>query len=624
MHKGSSQANRLRTPVSVRTAVFYRAMLDSRFAAALAHRRLAVLAGRLSAVLAWLLYATLVGGRPCYASLDKDTITSNILQDEAMQEAEQPTELLPQANYAAPTKLNQQPGQRRMHGGGGSGGGQSTKDVDEKRLTRGKGRGGDGRRRECWICHDPDHLSYECPDRDDSDEDHTKGGRGRSTSNYPRRNEMPLREKQTSKTTSSTKDVDSFSGKSRGDGEASCSMVGVVEPTVSLAPEAGKDFQAVAAPVQAKPMAVLLDSGCSHHLMGTKAVFVDMAPSGGVKHVRGFKGALQPVEGRGTIALQGEAGKRVLIPDVLYVPGVQANLLSTGQMKESRVQLMGDGDEMLLVATNGKVLGRARNTKRVLCTNLRPCSTRSQSTEVVVLRTNVSATKSTPDRLHARLAHVSVDTIKSSAKHEVATGLDTTPSTRADLPCVSCVGGKLALHTFPAKGSNTEEALALLTRKKPDLTLVRVWGCMVQFTIPEQQHGGKLAPKARRGLHLGVSLESKGWEVLDLTDNKVVMSVEVIFYETLSLEVWKAKFGLASGRMQAHPPTDTSTATVPLLAEVDERAHEDVVEVFQPSPVLAPPFPVADRPASTPVSATGDEGSLEASPVAPACGITDG
>ncbi|CAI7797232.1 unnamed protein product [Closterium sp. NIES-54] len=144
------------------------------------------------------------------------------------------------------------------------------------------------------------------------------------------------------------------------------------------------------------------------------------------------------------------------------------------------------------------------------------------------------------------------------------------------------------------------------------------------FMVPEQHRGGKLAPKARWGLHLGVSLESKGWEVLDLTNNKVVTSVDVIFYETLSLEVWKAKYGLASGWTRAHPPTDTSTATVPLLAEVDEPADEDVLEVLPPSPVLAPPSPIADRPALTSVSATGDEGSLEASPVVPASGIAGG
>ncbi|CAI7792432.1 unnamed protein product [Closterium sp. NIES-53] len=146
---------------------------------------------------------------------------------------------------------------------------------------------------------------------------------------------------------------------------------------------------------------------------------------------------------------------------------------------------------------------------------------------------------------------------------------------------------------------------------------------MVQFMVSEQQCGGKLAPKAR-WLHLGVSPERKGWEVLDVTNNKVVTSVEVIFYKTMSLEVWKLKHGPASGRTQANPPTDTSTATVPLLAQVDKPADEDVVEVLPPSPVLDPPFLVADRPALISVSATGDEGSLEASPVAPVSGIAGG
>ncbi|CAI7864221.1 unnamed protein product [Closterium sp. NIES-53] len=164
----------------------------------------------------------------------------------------------------------------------------------------------------------------------------------------------------------------------------------------------------------------------------------------------------------------------------------------------------------------------------------------------------------------------------------------------------------------------------LLTGKKPDLTLVWEWGCMVQFMVPEQQRGGKLAPKARWGLHLGVSPESNGWEVLDLTDNKVVTSVGVMFYKTLLLEVWKAKYGPASGRTQAHPPTDTSTVTVPLLAEVHEPADEYVEEVIPPPPALAPPTPIGRSVCATPVSATGDEGSLGASPVAPASGIASG
>ncbi|CAI7800303.1 unnamed protein product [Closterium sp. NIES-53] len=430
-----------------------------------------------------------------------------------------------------------------------------------------QGCGGGGRRRECWIYHDPDHHSYECPDHDDSDEDDTKGGRSRSTSRRPRQDANPREEKQTSKQTSSTKDVDNSSKKSRGNGEASCSMVGVAEPTVSLAPEAGEDFQAVAATVQAYPMAVLLDSGCTHHLMGSKAVFVNMVPSDSVKHVRGFNGALQPVEGpRNRCSARGgqKAGPH------------PRRALRSGCTGKPAICWPAEGErsavEMLVVVATGEVLGRASYNGRVLCTDLHPYLMWSQSTEVVALRTIVSATKSTPDRLHARLAHVSVDTIKSSAKHTVATRLNITPSTRADPPCVLCVGGKLARHTFPDKGSDAVEALAvvhidlcgpfrvaakdgslfflllkdrhtrfvmaeqemrtavesvrtmllhmgvqhhwwhlalrqavwvrnylersttppgttlyqLLTGKKPDLTLARVWGCMVQFMVPEQ------------------------------------------------------------------------------------------------------------------------------------------
>ncbi|CAI7886039.1 unnamed protein product, partial [Closterium sp. NIES-54] len=169
---------------------------------------------------------------------------------------------------------------------------------------------------------------------------------------------------------------------------------------------------AMAAAVQANVAVVLLDSGCSHHLMGTKEVFVDLEPSGDVKNVRGFNGALQDVQVRGTVALQGEAERQVLIPDVLYVPGVRANLLSAGQLKENGVKLQEDGDGMLLVSAAGDILGRASYT--------------------------------------------------GSEKHEVATGSDLKSANGADLPCVSCVDGKLAQHTFPDQGFDADDVLAIV------------------------------------------------------------------------------------------------------------------------------------------------------------------
>ncbi|CAI7802455.1 unnamed protein product, partial [Closterium sp. NIES-53] len=550
--------------------------------------------------------------------LNEDNLTSYILQDEAMQEAEQSEELLAQANFVAPAKQGGRPGQRGPSGGGGSSGWKPTKEVDKKKSTKKSGRGGGGRRRECWLCGDPDHLSFECANRSDSDDDDAKGGRGRSS----------------------------------------------------------------------------------------------------------------------RAARQGEDRKQVLIPNVLYVPGVRANLLSSGQLKEYGVKLQEDGDEMLLISAAGEVLGRATYSGRVLCTDMRPCSTRSMSPtpEVVALRAIVSKTKSTPDRVHARVAHVGMDNIRSSAKHEVATRLDLEvrrrrragrrahrpvraipggcqgrqlvlpapeapeyllrvgEAGRQEVGCaagvleVAGVGGeadeefgadaslrprrevpreevhrlrgrqgdrpRLDLPVHPSAewnggvgdadgggvgaddaiahgqvdASTGDNAVPAAHGQKPDLSLARVWGCMAQFLIPEQQRGGKLKPKARWGLHLGVSAASKGWELLDIADNRVVTTSDVVFYEDMSLEVWKSELGPASGRTPTTPPTDTSTGSLPLLAEVGEPTAEDVADVPSPFPSPDPPAPplVANLRGLAPMSASGDEGSRGTSPPAPAKGIAGG
>ncbi|CAI7740339.1 unnamed protein product [Closterium sp. NIES-53] len=557
-------------------------------------------------------------------------------------------------NYVAPVKQGGQPGQRGQSRGGGSRGWKPTKDTNKKKSAKDSGRGGGSRRRECRLCGEPNYLSFECYDHSDSDDDNAKGGHGRSGSRRPRQGRnQPRKEKKSTKSSTLAKDADSSAGnKGRDDKEASCSLVGVVEPTVSLASEAGEDFQAMAATVQANPAVVLFDSGCSHHL-----IVVDLQPSGDVKHVRGFNGALQDVQGRGTVALQGEAARQVLISEVLYVPGMRANLLLAGQLKENGVKLQEDSDGMLLVSAAGDVLGRASYTGRVLCTDLRPCSAKSTTptTKVVALRAIVSVTKSTPDRLHARLAHVGMNTIRSSGKHEVATGLDLKSASGADLPCVSCIGGKLARHTFPDQGSDADDVLAVVhvdlcgpflvaakdgslyflllkdcktcyvwvrpVAKKSDAlqelvqwqavterqtkksvlmlrsdrggeflgkqftNFVNSKGIVHDLTCPYTLQPNGMAEREMRtvvesvrtmllhmgwGLHLDVSEESKGWELLDIADNRVVTTSDVVFYENMSLEVWKSEHGPASGRAPTIPPTDTSTATLPVLAEVGE------------------------------------------------------
>ncbi|CAI7839678.1 unnamed protein product [Closterium sp. NIES-53] len=145
-------------------------------------------------------------------------------------------------------------GKRGKSGGGGSGGGKLAKEAVGMKSARDSSRGSGGRRRECWVCGDPDHLYYECPDLEDSENNDKRGGRRRFVGGRPRQDNKPRKEKQLTKQSSLVKDADSsYGGKARCDGEALCSMVDIVEPTVLLASEAGEEFKAVAAAVLANP-----------------------------------------------------------------------------------------------------------------------------------------------------------------------------------------------------------------------------------------------------------------------------------------------------------------------------------------------------------------------------------
>ncbi|CAI5981074.1 unnamed protein product [Closterium sp. NIES-65] len=134
-------------------------------------------------------------------------------------------------------------------------------------------------------------------------------------------------------------------------------------------------------------------------------------------------------------------------------------------------------------------------------------------------------------------------------------------------------------------------------------------------------------------LHMGVqhhwwhlALRQAGWKLLDIDANRLVTTSDVVFYEDMSLEVWKSEHVPVLGRTPTTSPTDTSMATLPLLTEVGELAAEDAEVVRPPSPSPTTPAPplVADLPGLASTSISGDEGRRGASPVAPAPSIAGG
>ncbi|CAI5457772.1 unnamed protein product [Closterium sp. Yama58-4] len=89
-----------------------------------------------------------------------------------------------------------------------------------------------------------------------------------------------------------------------------------------------------------------------------------------------------------------------------------------------------------------------------------------------------------------------------------------------------------------SKGLGGKSPYFMWTRKVPSVSMARVWGCMAQYKVPDQQRR-KLDPKAQWGIFLGVSERSKAWMLWSVVDRRVVESRDVVFHEGLSYKGWK-------------------------------------------------------------------------------------
>jgi len=81
----------------------------------------------------------------------------------------------------------------------------------------------------------------------------------------------------------------------------------------------------------------LIDSGCTHHMRHDKDMFVKLNRTHSSK-VRIGNGDYIEVKGIGDIVIDAGSGTKI-ISDVLYVPEINQNLLSVGQLLEKAMLL---------------------------------------------------------------------------------------------------------------------------------------------------------------------------------------------------------------------------------------------------------------------------------------------
>ena len=84
-------------------------------------------------------------------------------------------------------------------------------------------------------------------------------------------------------------------------------------------------------------------------------------------------------------------------------------------------------------------------------------------------------------------------------------------------------------NRIPSKITKTSP-YELWNGRKPNLSYIRVWGCLAFYRVPDQKRT-KLGPRAMKSVFVGYAKNSKAYRLLDLESNVIMKSRDVQFLE---------------------------------------------------------------------------------------------
>ncbi|KAK9088025.1 hypothetical protein Syun_030419 [Stephania yunnanensis] len=171
----------------------------------------------------------------------------------------------------------------------------------------------------------------------------------------------------------------------------------------------------------------LVDSGCTNHMTFDRDLFKELDTSITSK-VRIGNGDFIAVKGKGTIAIESVSGTK-LIKDVLFVPNINQNLLSVGQLLERGFKVIFESNRCLIKDSRGEDGFKV---------NMKGKSFVLDPSEEEIAA--YSTIKFTTELWHKRLGHFHHAAVLNLQRKELVQGL---PHLEAELPdCKTCQFGK--------------------------------------------------------------------------------------------------------------------------------------------------------------------------------------
>ncbi|KAF3667798.1 putative ribonuclease H protein-like, partial [Capsicum annuum] len=316
----------------------------------------------------------------------------------------------------------------------------------------------------------------------------------------------------------------------------------------------------------------LIDSGCTNHMTNDKDLFKELKPTTIIK-VRIGNGEYIPVQGKGTVAIPSHPGTKT-ISQVLYVPEIDQNLLSVGQLMENGFKLNFEDKHCLIKDASDQEMFKRKSEAANVFWKFKAKVENKAACKIQSIRTD-NGKEYTSQQFNILCEeagiHHQLTTLYTPQQNGVSERRN-----RYIIEMTRCMLHKKNLpKKFWAEATNTSVFLQnrLPTKAvrgrtpfeawygfKPLLNFLKVFGCHC-FSYVSQVKRDKLDKKFVPGIFIGYSAVSKAYKFFQPQTENIIVSRDVYFMEN---EEW-------CWEDSKKPVLNSSDSAEKFLAKVSEK-----------------------------------------------------
>ncbi|KAK5819226.1 hypothetical protein PVK06_024198 [Gossypium arboreum] len=210
----------------------------------------------------------------------------------------------------------------------------------------------------------------------------------------------------------------------------------------------------------------LVDSGCTHHMTADERLFKELDRSFASKIRIGNRNLIE-AKGKGNVVINTKSGNKVIF-DVLFVPDIDQNLLSVGQLVEKGYSLAFKNGSCIVEDSYGQELVTVAMTDRCFMLDVNQLEKKAYTSLV-----------DDAGLWHKRLGHVNYKSL--DQLHKLNLVEDMSKVEAKDTVCEVCQLGKQTRLPFPAN-------VAWRARERLELVHSDVCGLMKTFSLNDSMY----------------------------------------------------------------------------------------------------------------------------------------